>query len=164
MPYDSADFCSAWDWLTGHPAFIAKGRKAGRKDEPFAGPDNGTFWNAIGMPEITTFDSRVQRFREALDIAVVKVNPETESIDDDETKNTQTRVWLECGPHEDATSPDHQPAIQAGLYPDDWLDNGVPTHDYELDCGGKTFEEAIVTLAKLVMIHYGDYPEEDEVR
>jgi len=36
-------------------------------------------------------------FKECLNIDVVKVNPETNSIDDDETKNTKVQIWLECG-------------------------------------------------------------------
>ena len=30
------------------------------------------------------------------------------------------------------------------------------THDIDLDCGGDTFEEAIIELAKLVKKYYGD--------
>jgi hypothetical protein len=50
------------------------------------------------------------------------------------------QVWLEHGPWEqlDKTSlPQH-------------------THDWDLDCGGDTFEEAIIELANLVKRHYND--------
>lgn len=77
------------------------------------------------------------RFQEGLDIMVVKVNPETESIEDDRSKNTEVRVWLETGPY---------------LYDDPhgckWC------HDIDLDCGGHTFEEAVIELAKLVKKKY----------
>lgn len=65
---------------------------------------------------------------------VTKVNPITDEIDDDETKNTKTEVWLEC-------------------FPDN--ENGI-FHDTDLDCGGDTFEEAIIKLASLVKEKYGD--------
>ncbi len=81
------------------------------------------------------------KFREGLDLLVVKVNPETLCIDDDKSKNTKTRIWLETGPY---------------LYDDEpyackW------SHDLDLDCGGFTFEEAIIKLAKLVEKKFGRY-------
>jgi len=67
-------------------------------------------------------------------IMVVKVNPLTNEVDDDQTKNTKTQVWLEVGP---------------------WSEQ-YHTHDWDLDCGGDTFEEAIIKLADLVKQYYGD--------
>lgn len=67
---------------------------------------------------------------------VVKVNPETNEVDDDRAKNTKVQVWLEHGP-----------------YDKEW---GSTTHDIDLDCGGDTFEEAIVKLASLVKKSYTD--------
>lgn len=75
-----------------------------------------------------------ERFHECLDIEVVKVNPKTKSIDDDSSKNTETAVWLECGQYSKYSA----------------------YHDINLDCGGRTFEEAIIKLANLVQKHYGD--------
>jgi hypothetical protein len=75
---------------------------------------------------------------------VVKVNPKTNSVVKDESKNTATRIWLEWGP----ISLDE-------YYEEHW---GIsPVHDTRLDCGGKTFEEAVITLANLVIEYYGDY-------
>ena len=80
-----------------------------------------------------------------LDIMVVKVDPETLAINlDDNSKNTHTRIWLEHGP-----------------YDDEW---GVCAHDIDLDCGGDTFEEAVIELAKLVKWHYTDDGEKIEER
>ncbi len=79
-------------------------------------------------------------FSYCLDVDVVKVDPETNRIEADDSRNSNTQVWLECGP-----------AV---------LDeNGIPhqTHDIYLDCGGNTFEESIVHLALLVKEKYGDY-------
>lgn len=73
-------------------------------------------------------------FRDILYIMVVKINPETCEVDDDESKNTQTQVWLECGP---------------------WGEE-YNCHDWDLDCGANTFEEAIIKLAHLVKEHYND--------
>lgn len=72
-------------------------------------------------------------FNLCLDIDVVKVNPETLAIDDDKDKNTLIQVWLECGE-----------------YCKECL-----VHDVDLDCGGNSFEEAIVELARLVKRKYG---------
>lgn len=71
-----------------------------------------------------------------LDIQVTKVNPLTETIEDDVTKNTAVRVWLECG---------------------EWIEKDKQgCHDTDLDCGARTFEKAIIELAILVKKKYGD--------
>jgi len=64
---------------------------------------------------------------------VTKVNPETNMLDDDMSKNTKTVIWLECFPGKDENY----------------------FHDMDLDCGGDTFEEAVIELAKLVKKKYG---------
>lgn len=72
-------------------------------------------------------------FSLSLTIDVVKVNPLSETIEEDEDLNTETRVWLESGPQ--------------------YKENGNlwnNSHDTELDCGGTTFELAIIELANLV--------------
>jgi len=74
------------------------------------------------------------RFQECLDIDVVKVNPETNNIDDDENKNTKVQIWIECGK----------------------FDKDCRWHNIELDCGAATFELAIIELANLVMEWYGE--------
>ena len=78
----------------------------------------------------------LNRFSNDLWFEIVKVNPETNAIDDDPHKNTKVQIWLEHGP-----------------YDAEW---GACTHDIDLDCGGDTFEEAIINLAKLVEEKYGD--------
>jgi hypothetical protein len=71
-------------------------------------------------------------FRDVLYIMTAKVNPETGKIDDDVSKNTKVKIWLEVGP---------------------WSEQ-YHTHDFDLDCGGDTFEEAISKLACLVRQYY----------
>lgn len=78
----------------------------------------------------------VNKFYRCLETDVVKVNPETMAIDDDESKNTLVQVWLECGPWDE--------------------EDNIPCHDYDLDCYGNTFEEAVIELAKLVKEKYGE--------
>ena len=77
------------------------------------------------------------QFNNELYVEVVKVNPNTNKIDYiDRSKNTKVEIWLEHGP-----------------YDAEW---GGCTHDIDLDCGGDTFEEAIIKLAQLVKEKYGD--------
>lgn len=91
-------------------------------------------------------------FPSNLDIMVVRVNPKTDSIDDDEAKNTHDRVWLEFGPWEKLELEQRR---LMGMEDDD--DPYFPMHDIDLDCGGETFEKAIINLASLVREHYGSY-------
>ena len=86
----------------------------------------------------------ISTFTNSLCIEVQKVNPITCIIDDNEILNTKVEVWLECGePYVDETN-------VIGHY-----------HNIEYDCGGDTFEEAIIELANLVYEH--NNKEEDSV-
>lgn len=71
-------------------------------------------------------------------IEVVKVSPKSNMIVKDKSKNTSTRVWLEWGPF---------------CFYDGTLEG---YHDIDLDCGGNTYEEAIIELANLIKKKYGD--------
>lgn len=73
-----------------------------------------------------------------LDVDVQRVNPITRRIEPDAHLNTLTEVWLECG----AAFIDEDGSVQT-------------SHDYRLDCGAETFEEAIIKLANLVNHYYG---------
>ena len=75
------------------------------------------------------------KFQYCLDIEPVLVNPETRRVEDDASLNTKAEIWVEIGPYDSR-----------------WI-----THDIDLDCGGWTFEEAILELYKLVLAKYGDY-------
>ena len=74
-------------------------------------------------------------FEYNLFITAVKVNPETNEIDNDDTNNTKVQIWLEHGGYDN---------------------DGYHMHDFDLDCGGDTFEEAIIKLATLVKKYYTD--------
>jgi hypothetical protein len=82
-------------------------------------------------------------------VEVVKVNPETETIEDNDSLNTAVRVWLEGGPWINAPLPDEEEYMN-------W------SHDIDLDCGAPTYEEAIIKFAENVKNKYGDYEEEQE--
>lgn len=93
---------------------------------------------------------------QCLEIEVVKVDPQTKKIEDHEKRNTETRVWLECGPYE---GPEELTEVERKLSP-----YGTPTSDLDLACGGATFEEAIITLANLVIKKYGRRRKPDPAR
>lgn len=80
-------------------------------------------------------------FGQCLDIDVVKVNPETNRIEDDHRLNTKTSVWLECGSYVENSD-------------DPMMRDIHICHDPRLDCGADTFEQAIIKLAQLVQKYY----------
>ncbi|MBB2988450.1 hypothetical protein [Terracoccus luteus] len=95
------------------------------------------------------------RFTEVLDIAVVRVNPATGVVEDHPSMNTATEIWLEAGPT--------YRRAEAGAPADAafWDRTGDPdvfvgVHDVDLDCGGASFEAAVVSLAALVRRCYGE--------
>ena len=61
------------------------------------------------------------------------------------SNNTKTEVWLEFG----------RAFIDYSI-----TDDVMFEHDYRLDCGGDTFEEAIIKLANLVDQFYYDNGED----
>lgn len=73
-------------------------------------------------------------FPASLYIEVVKVNPHNRTIEDDVSLNTKTEVWLESG---------------CWVFCDDTMQY-EPSHDYTLDVGADTFEEAIAKLYRAV--------------
>ena len=89
--------------------------------------------------------SVVNYFDRCLSISVVKINPETDEIDTNMSNNTKTEVWLEFG----------RAFIDYSI-----TDDVMFEHDYRLDCGGDTFEEAIIKLANLVDQFYYDNGED----
>jgi hypothetical protein len=93
------------------------------------------FLNSKGQPYMSAF-------LRLLDVDVQKVDPVTKLIEDDESRNTHTEVWFELGAqYQDDTFSPHE----------EWHYN---SHDLYLDCGGDTFEIAIVNLANLVEQYY----------
>lgn len=94
-------------------------------------------WQYLNHLDMVYYNG-VNRFDMCLCVDVVKVNPITKCIDDDKKLNTKTEVWLEFG---------------KVIY-DSELELLTTEHDYDFDCCGDTFEEAIINLAKLVKMKY----------
>ncbi len=113
------NFYDSWWYLLEHKAFA-----------------DFNFLNSKGQPYMSAF-------LRLLDIDVQKVDPITHRIEDDESRNTLTEVWLELGAQ-------YQPD-ESWNEEKEWYYN---SHDLKLDCGGETFETAIIELAKKVEKFY----------
>lgn len=118
------DFYSAWHYLNRHPLFWTLG---GTRNKP--SPVHEKYLqDEYGIDE------------GALEISVVKVDPETDSINqDDIERNTQTQIWYEI-------CMTHWPSQQ----------DDIRVHAYELDGGSSTYEECVVKAAKQVHEVYGN--------
>jgi hypothetical protein len=96
-------------------------------------------------------DLTVPAVAENLDIHYAKVDGRGR-VNDDPAKNVNTACWLECGEviwsHPYADKPEWRQGER---------DYKMHCHDIDLDCGGKTFDEAIVKLARKVLRKFGDY-------
>ncbi len=122
------EFYTAWWWLYNHPAFFFRGSQLLKiqKERKASG----------------VYIDDDPGFSYGLDVFVAKVNPKTRRIDNDKAKNTKTEIWLEATIW--ATNEE---------LPDDF--HGQACHDIDLDCGGDTYEQAILKLAGLVYHKYG---------
>ena len=126
------DICEAWKFLTTTDVFWHKDLERGRSD--IWRDDEGVlYYNA---------------FCETLNIEMVKVNPETNSIDDDKSLNTKTQFWLESG--EPYTYADEGIILTPD---DDFEEVRFNSHNPAYDSGGDTFEEAIIDMANRVAHH-----------
>ena len=103
------DFYEAWNWLYHHPYY-------------YSNEDNEWFLQMKLEPLNNSM------FLQGLDVQVVKVNPQTMHIDDNDSNNTLTQVCLESS---------------TDVY-DDNLEQWLYTHDWDSDCGADTYEEAIL--------------------
>jgi hypothetical protein len=127
------DAVEAWAWLNGHPVFDFEAKEIvlSPKDK---------WLKAAGITKETRVWFQDNTFAEGLSIELVRVNPATKRIEGEALKNTQVEVWLEAG----------------GPVESDGRRYRV-SHDILLDCGGPTFEAALLQMAKAVLKHYGDY-------
>ena len=83
----------------------------------------------------------------------VHVDPTTETIEDDDARNTAFRVWIEAGPPFDMRTDPHTPEPPGGWTLDNCWFSG---HDLRLDCGDASMEGALLKLADLVEQHYNE--------
>lgn len=99
------------------------------------------YWWIMGHPKFINGDMVPPR----IDIEPHDVCPITNRIESFKALNTKTQFWVEF------ISPMY---IEQD---DEW----VQAHDYELDCGGDTYDEAIDELYKNVLNTYGDYTQQE---
>jgi len=86
------------------------------------------------LPEDISRGLEISWFNQSLQIEVQKVCPVKRRIMKDKKRNTHIEVWLECG------EPFYDKDLkQINTY-----------HNWHYDCGGDTFEEAIINLANIV--------------
>jgi hypothetical protein len=141
----------AYHFLYSHPKFMLRERYEITPEEYDKGLADGY---------LVTKDRggkcyREQRhlFRHAiehnLDIFYAKVD-ETGRVNDDRQKNVNVECWLEFGQLEWGY-------MSGGEYDWDTETGLLNYHDVDLDTGGPTFDEALISLAKLVLEHHGDY-------
>jgi hypothetical protein len=139
----------AWHFLRDHPSFKLRERH----EIP---PEDYDMLLARGFLVSKDRGGKCWRemrhlYRRAVDmnltIGYMKVDA-TGYVNDVRSMNIVVDVWLEFGPE----SYDYD----GEGFDETTLQNG---HDWELDCGGPTFDEALVKLANKVLAKYGDYVE-----
>jgi len=69
-----------------------------------------------------------------IEITMMKVNPVTRKVEDDQHINTHIEYWVETG-----------------QFNEEFM---AFEHDIRLDCGGDSYDEAIIKLLKLVRKFY----------
>lgn len=122
--------------------------------EPIEGSTFYQFADTTGWPIEDVGDGS---WHDLIEISVVYVDPTTERIEDDEFRNTAFRVWLEGGPWFDM-SVDPDRSCGGNIPEGGWTkyNKWAKCHDYRLDCGAATMEEALLELARLVGFFYQD--------
>lgn len=88
-----------------------------------------------------------------LSIRPAYVNPDTRTVDDDESLNTHSEIWIEGGPPFDMSKEDYIAEPAEG-----WnaTNRWMHSHDYRLDCGGDTLEEALLKFVAHIKYYYND--------
>lgn len=121
------DFYNSWQYLDNHPMYWTF------KQGPWGDDERA--------PNHYCRLTREKGIVRCVDIDVVRVNPDNETIEDDEALNTATRVWYETGHHD--------------LLP---REDGCSSqwHDWKMDGGAETMEAAIIELAYKVWKKYGN--------
>lgn len=119
-------FFNSWYYLNGHPVYWRFNQVADR-------PAN----HESGLETEYGFGS------DAINIHVTQVCSDCgRRHDDDPNLNNKTEIWLETGKWE--------------MLPGKGSRHHGHWHDPELDCGGDTYEEAVIKLARLVWEKYGN--------
>lgn len=90
---------------------------------------------------------------DCVDIDVAYVDPTTERIEDDDSRNTAFRVWIEAGGWYDMSLDNNGGAPSGGW---NQYNKWIGSHDVDLDCGAPDMESALLELAARVKFFYGD--------
>lgn len=95
----------------------------------------------------------IDAFDQLVLIELQAVNPDTDEIDDDETRNTRFDTWIEAGPMSRWDEDMDVPPPEGG-----WTDDNrfTRSHDYRLNVGAQTHWEAMLFLAARVRTLYND--------
>lgn len=93
-------------------------------------------------------------FYESVHFDIVYVDPQTEQIEDNDSRNTAIRVRIEAGGWYDQSTQLTTIAPDGG-----WTEENkwAQYHDVDLDCGGSDVETAILELADRVEFFYDDW-------
>lgn len=125
--HEPGSFYRSWHYLNEHPLFW-RFRSPGMLQRP--------------RNHIVYLEHEYGFGSDGINVMVVRTDI-TGLVNPDENLNTQTEVQLEAG--EWSLFPEES---QGGQY--------VHVHDYDIDCGGPTYEHAVISLAFLVWKKYGN--------
>jgi hypothetical protein len=122
---------NAWWFLNDHPAFWR-----------FRGDGEETPAQRIHHKRLIRNDGMAS----AVTIDAHKVDPHTGHVEDEGARNTETQFWVEMGHWEWPTSKPVNPVDKRDSH----------FHDYKLDCGGATMDEAVIAAAVILHTAYGN--------
>ena len=143
----------AWWFLWNHPKLCVPVRDKEPKESADALEKRGflihrdvggTCWRVWRHTQYRAVERSLE-----IHYAKVDIRGKTSSIPE---QNTFTECWLEL------LVPEYGYACPVEWGPPFDETSLNSCHDVLLDCGGKTFDEALIKLAKLVLRHYGDHP------
>jgi hypothetical protein len=126
-------FYNAWHYLNEHPVYWKLERYGAGQADLDALPLRHLKW----LLHDYGFGSG------GISMAVARVAPDGRTSGDP-ALNTRTEVWLETGEFAWSAVSEHH------------VEPGTHYHNYKLDCGGGTYEEAVVKMARNVHRFYGN--------
>jgi hypothetical protein len=139
----------AWHFLYDHPSFMLRERHEIPPEDYDMLESRGFLVNKDRSGKCWRQMRHLYRHAVAMNLTIgyMKVDATGHTTTAPGVAKT-TDVWLELGP-------------ESYDYDGDGFDETTlqQTHDWHLDCGGPTFDEALVTLANKVLAKYGDYKE-----
>jgi hypothetical protein len=152
------DVYAAYWFLKDHSQFIRYERtpvtleehtnfKIRSKGNKLIKDDGGNYWEEWRRGEIHAIDENLVIFYTHVD--------ETGHVNGDVSKNLNTECWLEFGHVYWGYSVSWEADDGERCYP-------IYCHDPELDCGGPSFDEALIELANIVLKRFGPIPKQQD--